>query len=208
MHSHLDWIFVNDAATEDEVMLEAREMSIEHGLEPIPATIGAQFAVAAASTRAANIIEIGTGYGVSGLWLLSGAPDATLTSIDDDYDHHEQAKPLFAKAGYATNKVRLITGKALDVLPRMNENTYDVALVDGDPSQLLTNVEHALRLVRPGGVVLIPHALWNGEVAEPAKRGAVPSALRAIMRNASDDENQVWSLSPVGDGLLQIVKTA
>jgi predicted O-methyltransferase YrrM len=208
MHSHLDWIYVNDAAIEDEVTIEARELSLEHGLEPVSAAMGAQFAVATAGARASNIIEIGTGYGVSGLWLLAGAPEATLTSIDDDYDHHEQAKPLFAKAGYPANRVRLITGKALDVLPRMNENTYDVALVDGDPSQLLANVEHALRLVRPGGMVLIPHALWNGEVAEPAKRGAVPSALRAIMRNATDDENQVWSLSPVGDGLLQIVKTA
>lgn len=208
MHSHLDWAYVNDAAIEDEFMTEARELSIEHGLEPIAPIIGAQYAVVTASTQAKNIIEVGTGFGVAGLWLLAGAPDATLTSIDDDYDHHEQSKPLFAKAGYAANKVRLITGKATDVLPRMNENTYDVAVVDGDASQLLTNVEHALRLVRPGGVVLIPHALWNGEVAEPAKRGAVPSALRAIMRNATEDEEQVWSLSPIGDGLLQLVKTA
>ena len=208
MLSHLDWLYVNDAATEDEFITQARELSVEHGLEPISAPIGAQYAVVAASTNAKNIIEIGTGFGVAGLWLLAGAPDATLTSIDDDYDHHEQSKPLFAQAGYAVNKVRLITGKAIDVLPRMNENTYDVAVVDGDPSQLLTNVEHALRLVRAGGVVLIPHALWNGEVSEPAKRGAAPSALRAIMRNAAEDENQVWSLAPVGDGLLQIVKTA
>ena len=208
MLEHLDWKYVNDAAVESEEIIKARELSIEHGVEPIAATVGAQYAIATASTRAQNIIEIGTGFGVSGLWLLSGAPTATLTSIDDEYDHHEQSKPLFVEAGYPANRVRLITGRAADVLPRMNENTYDVAVVDGDPHQLLFNVEHALRLVHAGGVVLIPHALWKGEVAEPAKRGAVPSALRAIMKNATEDENQVWTLSPVGDGLLQIVKTA
>jgi predicted O-methyltransferase YrrM len=208
MLEHLDWIYVNDAAVESETLIKARELSVEHGIEPITATIGAQYAIAAASTQAVNIIEIGTGFGVSGLWLLSGAPHATLTSIDDEYDHHEQSKPLFLEAGYLANRVRLITGRAADVLPRMNENDYDVAVIDGDPNQLLFNVEHALRLVRVGGVVLIPHALWNGEVAEPAKRGAVPSALRAIMKNATDDENQVWSLASIGDGLLQIVKTA
>jgi predicted O-methyltransferase YrrM len=208
MLEHLDWIFVNDAAVESETISKARELSLEHGIEPIAAPVGAQYAVAAASTQAQNIIEIGTGFGVSGLWLLQGAPNATLTSIDDEYDHHEQSKPLFAEAGYAANRIRLITGKAGDVLPRMNENTYDVAVVDGDPNQLLFNVEHALRLVRVGGIVLIPHALWKGEVAEPAKRGAVPSALRAIMKNATEDDGQVWALSPAGDGLLQIVKTA
>ena len=208
MLEHLDWIYVTDAARESATILKARELSAEHGVEPISPVIGAQYAVATATTQAQNIIEIGTGFGVSGLWLLSGAPTATLTSIDDEYDRHEQSKPLFTEAGYAANHVRLITGRAADVLPRMNENTYDVAVVDGDPSQLLFNVEHALRLVRVGGIVLIPHALWKGEVAEPAKRGAVPSALRAIMKNATDDENQVWSLLPAGDGLLQIVKTA
>ncbi len=208
MHAHLDWKYVDDAAGENEHIAAARVTSREHGLTPIAPSMGAQYAVATASAAATNIIEIGTGYGVSGLWLLEGAPEATLTSIDDDYDHHEQSKTIFAQAGYAANKVRLITGNAIDVLPRMNDNDYDVALVDGDPTQLQTNVQHALRLVRSGGIVLIPHALWNGEVAEPAKRGAVPSALRSIMRNANDDDSQVWSLSPVGDGLITIVKRA
>ena len=178
MLEHLDLAYVNDAAVETTTIVKARELSVEHGITPISATIGAQYAIATASTQAQNIIEIGTGFGVSGLWLLSGAPTATLTSIDDEYDHHEQSKPLFLEAGYPANRVRLITGRDADVLPRMNENTYDVAVVDGDPHQLLFNVEHALRLVRPGGVVLIPHALWNGEVAEPAKRGAVPCLAR------------------------------
>lgn len=208
MISHLDWTYVNDAVIENPIIAQARELSLEHGVVPVAPIIGAQYAVVTASAQAQNIIEIGTGYGVSGLWLLEGAPNATLTSIDDDYDHHEQSKSLFVQAGYPVNHVRLITGKALDVLPRMNENTYDVAVVDGDPNHLLANVEHALRLVRPGGVILIPHALWNGEVAEPAKRGAVPSALRAVMRNADEDESQIFSLSPIGDGLLQVVKIA
>ena len=137
MLEHLDWIYVTDAARESHTILKARELSVEHGVEPISPVIGAQYSVAAASTSAQNIIEIGTGFGVSGLWLLAGAPTATLTSIDDEYDHHEQSKPLFVEAGYPSNRVRLITGKAADILPRMNENTYDVAVVDGDPLSLI-----------------------------------------------------------------------
>lgn len=149
MLEHLDWIYVNDAAVESETQQKARELSVEHGVEAIAATIGAQYAVAAASTGAQNIIEIGTGFGVSGLWLLSGAPHAVLTSIDDEYDHHEQSKPLFLEAGYPANRVRLITGRAADVLPRMNENTYDVAVVDGDPTNFFSMLNTHFALFEP-----------------------------------------------------------
>ena len=50
-----------------------------------------------------SIIEIGTGAGVSGLWLLSGAPDAVLTTIDSEADHQQVARKAFIDAGIAAN---------------------------------------------------------------------------------------------------------
>ena len=152
------------------------------------------------------LLLIGTGCGLSGLWLLSGAPEATLTSIDPEFEYHEQAREFFTEAGFPASRVRLITGKALDVLPRMNENSYDVVLVDGDPNQVEQNVEHALRLVRLGGTVLVPHVLHDGEVANPAKRTAAVNGLRAVLTAAQESENIVAALSPAGDGLLQFTK--
>ena len=90
----------------------------------------------------------------------------------------------------------------------MNENSYDIVLVDGDPEQLVSNVEHALRLVRVGGTVLIPHALWNGEVANPANRAKVPAAFRAVLTEATEADDVVAALSSAGDGLLQLTKIA
>jgi predicted O-methyltransferase YrrM len=207
-HNELNWMFANEFVRESETGVKARALSLEHGVDPIALAVGAQMAVIAAATQATNIVEIGTGLGVSGLWLLTGAPDATLTSIEEEFEYHELARPLFLEAGYPSSRVRLITGRSMDVLPRLNENSYDIVVVDGDPKQLLENVEHALRLVRVGGTVLLPHALWRGEVADPAKRTAAAGAFRAVLNEVSSSDAVVVALSPAGDGLLQITKVA
>ena len=207
-HNELTWKFINEFDVENEFLQRARSAAIEHGLDPIAPAVGAQMALVAAAANASNIVEIGTGLGLSALWVLEGAPEATLTSIDSEFEYHEQAREIFTAAGYPASRIRLITGKALDVLPRMNENSYDIVVVDGDPEQLVANVEHALRLVRVGGTVLIPHALWNGEVANPANRSKVPAAFRAIITEASEADDVVVALSSAGDGLLQLTKIA
>ncbi len=207
-HNELNWKFANEFVNESEVGAKSRALSLEHGVDPIAPAVGAQMAVIAAATQATNIVEIGTGLGVSGLWLLAGAPLATLTSIDEEFEYHELARALFLEAGYPASRVRLITGRAKDVLPRLNENSYDIVVVDGDPKQLLEHVEHALRLVRVGGTVLLPHALWQGEVADPAKRTSIATSFRAVLNEVNASEAVVVALSPAGDGLLQITKVA
>ncbi len=205
-HNELTWKFLTEFDVESAAQSTARAISVEHGLTPVSPAVGAQLALIAAATNATNMIEIGTGCGLSGLWLLAGAPEATLTSIDSEFEYHEAARELFSSAGYPASRVRLITGKALDVLPRMNENSYDVVLVDGDPSQIKQNVEHALRLVRIGGTVVVAHALLGGDLANPAVRTAAASGMRDVLAQIQDDETIVVALSPAGDGLLQFTK--
>ena len=206
--SEIDARYIAEFAEETRIQLTARSLAHEHGISVIPPATGAHYATISAATSAANIVEVGTAFGVSGLWLLRGAPEATLTSIDDGYDRQEQAKPLFAEAGFAANQIRLITGRASDVLPRLNENSYDVVVVDGDPAHVAAYVEHALRLVRVGGAVLVPHVLWRGEVSDPTKRGAIPTAFRKMLTQVRDSADLAASMSPLGDGLLTISKLA
>ena len=99
-HNELTWKFLNEFDVESSTQAKARAISLEHGVNVISPAVGAQLALVAAATNAANIIEIGTGLGLSGLWLLSGAPEATLTSIDPEFEYHEQARELFTEAGY------------------------------------------------------------------------------------------------------------
>ncbi|MDX2025644.1 O-methyltransferase [Microcella sp.] len=201
----LSWKYVEDQTVESDGIRAARAQSLELGIEPVSPATGAHLAVIAAALRAESVIEIGTGTGVSGLWVLQGAPDALLTSIDIEADHHDVARRHFTEAGYAPSRVRLITGRALEVLPRMNEASYDLVLIDADAGSIADYLEHALRLVRPGGAVLIPHALWRDTVADPAKRDGVTAELRGIIAAISESAAVHVAISPVGDGLLQLI---
>lgn len=202
----LNWKFAEELIVEPAAMAEARSHSLELGIEPISAAVGAQISVIAAATSALNIVEIGTGVGVSGLWMLHGARRSILTSIDTEMDYQLSAKKAFADAGIAPNRVRLIAGRALDVLPRMNESSYDIVFVDADPALVIEYVEHGLRLVRPGGTVLVAHALWRDRVADPAQRDETVANYRALLKEIAQSDAVISALSPVGDGLLQLTK--
>lgn len=200
------WKYAEEFIVERDQIAEARQHSIELGIDPVSPAMGAQLAVITAATAATNIIEIGTGVGVSGLWLLTGAPGATLTSIDYELDYQQSAKKAFLEAGVPGNRVRLIAGRAIDVLPRMNEQSYDVVLVDADPQSVIQYVEHGLRLVRTGGTVLVAHALWRGRVADPVQRDDTVLGFRLLLAEIAESHAVISALSPVGDGLLQLTK--
>ena len=202
------WKFAEDFTIERADIAQTRINSIEVGVEPISPATGAQLAAIAAATGASKIMEIGTGLGLSGLWMLVGAPEAELTSIDAELDHQLLAKAAFATAGIPSNRVRLIAGRALDVLPRMNESSYDIVLIDADPANVIEYVEHGLRMVRVGGSVIVPHALWRGRVADPAQRDETVTIFRELLQELAASDAVVVALSPVGDGLLQLVRKA
>ena len=183
-----------------------RQHSLEIGIEPITPAMGAQLAVLAAATNPANIIEVGTGLGVSGLWLLSGTPEAVLTTIDSELDYQTVARKGFTDAGVAANRIRLIGGRAEDVLPRMNERSYDLVFIDADPANVIEYVEHGLRLARRGGTVVVAHALWRGRVADPAARDDTVAGFRMLLKEIATSDAVLTALSPVGDGLLQMTK--
>lgn len=201
-----NWRFAEEFGSERDDIAGLRRHSLEFGVEPITPATGAQIAATVAATSAVNIIEIGTGIGVSGLWMLSGAPMATLTSIDIETDYQQTAKKAFLEAGLPANHIRLITGRAREVLPRMNEQSYDVVLVDADPQSVIEYVEHGLRLVRQGGTVLVAHALWRGRVADPAQRDDTVAGFRTLLKEIGGSDAVISALSPVGDGLLHITK--
>ena len=193
--------FVEEVTVEPDAIARAREAALELGAEPISAAVGVQCATIAAVGRALNIVEIGTGGGVSGLWLLRGAPQATLTTIDVEPEHLGAARQAFAQAKVPPARARFITGRAAEVLPRMNEASYDIVLVDAEPEGV---IEHGLRLVRPGGTVLIPRVLAGGAVADPVKRDEVTTAYRSLIQEVAQSPAVLGALNTAREGLLQL----
>ncbi len=157
----------------------------------------------AASIDAQAVVEVGTGTGVSGAALLSGmSATGVLTSIDIEAEHQRVARDTFTALGHDHVHTRLITGRALDVLPRLSDGAYDIVFVDGDKTEYPAILQQAKRLLRVGGLVIFDNVLWSGRVADPAERGAETTALREVASAVKADEDWMASLLSVGDGLL------
>ncbi|MDP9407538.1 MAG: O-methyltransferase [Actinomycetota bacterium] len=192
---------------EDVVLATARARGEEVGVAQVSPAAGATLCFLAAVTGARAVIEIGTGTGVSGTWLLRGMrPDGVLTSIDGRGDHQQVARQTFREAGFPTPRTRLIAGQALQVLPRLSDGAYDLVSFSAGAAETADYVEEAVRLLRVGGVLAVENALWGDRVADPSARDPETVAVREVGRALRDDPRLVPTLLPVGDGLLVAVK--
>ncbi len=188
---------------EEAPLLQARARAAEVGVGAVDPATGAVLRLLAAAADAKAVVELGTGAGVSSLWLLSGMrQDGVLTSVDSEAEHQRLAKQSLADAGVPTSRARLIPGRALDVLPRLSDAAYDLVFCDAARSENLDYLAAAVRLLRPGGCVVFAGALGAGKVADPTARDADTVALRELARAVREDTRLVPALLPVGPGLL------
>jgi len=197
------WAYAEEYVGEDEVLAAARSRAKEVGVTPIGPGGGATLRFLAAVTEARSAVEIGTGTGTSGLWLLRGMrPDGVLTTVDTEGEHQRLAKQTFNEAGIPPQRVRLIPGPALDVLPRLTDGHYDMVFCDADKLEYSDYLTEALRLLKPGGIVAFDNALWHDRVADPAQRDAETVAIRELGKAVREHDRLLPLLLPVGDGLL------
>ena len=203
----LSWVFAEEFVEENDILAQARETATDLGAEPVSTGVGATLRLLAATWGAIAVLVIGPGAGVSGLWLLQGmSDDGVLTTIDHEVEFHKYARRAFTAAGIPSQRTRLIAGRALDVLPRMAARGYDMMVIDAPADEIPDYLDHALRVLRPGGLIVIVHALWHDQVADPAQRDEQTVMMRELAKVLASSEQFVPALLPVGDGLLAAVK--
>lgn len=195
--------FVDGYLAEDDLLRAARDRAPALGNTPIAAAGGAALCFLAATIGARAVVEVGTGTGVSGLWLLRGmADDGVLTSIDVDPEIQRAARTAFVDAGYGPSRLRLINGMGLEVLPRLRDGAYDLVFVDALPVEYPHHLEEAIRLLRPGGLVVLDDVLRVGRVGDATPGDPATLAVREVAQQVREDERLVPVLLPVGGGLL------
>jgi len=189
---------------EDESLLAARANAADlGGTEPVPPAVGAALRFLACAVGAKTAVEIGTGCGSSGIWLLRGMrPGSTLTSVDTEPEYQRVARKAFGAAGFAQNQCRLILGRALDVLPRLSDGAYDMVFCDADPRDYPDYLAAALRLLRTGGIMAFNNALEAGTSGNDEG----DSSAYDLASQVRADERLVPVLLPLGEGLLAAVK--
>lgn len=196
------WKYTEEFHKEPEVISRARARADEMGIESITPSVGATLSLLVASTNAKAIVEVGTGAGVSGLWLQSGNSTSVLATIDTEVQHQDLAKLAFEQAGIVGTRLRMINGRSSEVLVNLADEAYDLVLLDGDIDSLLSQVKESLRLLRQGGVLAIPHALWRDRVPDQVLRDENTEEYRTVLDFINNSGLFITALSTIGDGLL------
>jgi len=199
--------FANSFIPESEIMQRARQRGAEIGTYETTQSVGSMLRYLTNLIGASSIVEVGTGSGVSGLWIIPAMIEKGLfTSIDDEVENARLAKQAFEEATIPTSRYRLITGNSTEIVGKLADSLYDIFILRKS-RDIFENVESAHRSLRPGGVLVIDRALMGGKVADPTQRDEETIAFRdAIKLIREARERWLPMLLPVGDGVLVATK--
>lgn len=154
---------------------------------------------------ARRCLEVGVFTGYSSLAVALALPDdGRIVACDVSERWTAIARRYWAAAGVA-HRIDLRLAPALETLEQLTapgeSGRFDFAFIDADKENYVHYYEHALRLLRPGGLVVVDNTLWSGRVADPENAEADTVAMRHFNEHLYRDERVDLSLVPVGDGL-------
>ncbi len=162
---------------------------------------GAFMAMLVKLIGAKRILEIGTFTGYSSTAMaLALPPDGRIICLDVSREWTDIARQAWADAGVA-DRVNLVLAPAAETLAGLDDDSFDMAFIDADKPGYDAYYEGCLRVVRPGGLILIDNVLWGGEVADPSATGESVEIIRALNAKVASDERVDHVLLPLADGL-------
>ena len=190
-------------APEDATLLALREEADRSGLPPISISPdeGRLLQVLLRAVGARRVLEVGTLGGYSAIWMARALPpDGKLLSLEIEPNHAEFARRHLARAGVA-DRVEVRVGRALDLLPALDGERFDAIFLDADKEPLPTYFEWALRLLRPGGLLIADNALWGGRVLDDRVDDDATRAVREFNRRLATDPRVTGIVVPTHDGV-------
>lgn len=194
---------------DDELLRDAHARFAEIGPNiEVSNDTGALLATLVRATGARRVLEVGTLFGYSAVWMGRALPPGgrldTLELVDA---HADFAERLFADAGLA-DRVRVHRGPALATLATL-DGPYDLAFIDADKSGYVAYLECALELVRPGGTIIADNVAWSGRVADADDDEPDTLALRRYLDVAARHPRLDTNVLAIGDGVaVSVVRPA
>ncbi len=137
-----------------------------HGRQICGPSVGALLRHLVLLLQPRRVLEIGTFSGYSAIWMAGALPEGgRLDTIEINDEMEALIREGFDRAGVA-DRIRLVIGDALDILPMIDE-TYDLVYIDGNKREYIAYYQSVIDLVRPGGYIVADNVLWNGKVSAP-----------------------------------------
>ena len=126
--------------------------------------------------------------------------DGRMVCCDVSREWTDVARRAWSDAG-VDYRIDLRIGPATETLETLEADSFDLAFIDADKPSYDAYYEGCLRVVRPGGLILVDNVLWSGEVADPAVENERVSTIRALNEKIAADERVDHVILPIGDGL-------
>ena len=162
---------------------------------------GAFMALLVQLIGATRILEIGTFTGYSSTAMALAMPaDGRITCLDVSREWTDRAREAWREAD-VEDRVDLRIGPAVESLRELDDDAFDLAFIDADKTSYDAYYEGCLRVVRPGGLILIDNVLQGGRVVDAAADDENVTAIRALNEKIAADERVDMTLLPVADGL-------
>lgn len=211
--------YVDSTSREDEVIAQAVEAATEFGL-PTPDAMTGEL-LRFLSARAAGTgclaghtptgIVMSAACGVIGMHLFrglgyAGAADGHVTCIEPEVQYQQLARAAFESAGIRPNLYRFLPSAPLDVVGRLAQDSYDIAVADAPAEDVLATVEATLPAVRPGGVVVLLDSLLDGLIGDQQREDRQTVAAREADEALRAMENVAVCRLPLGAGVTLITK--
>jgi len=162
---------------------------------------GALLALLVRLVDARRIVEIGTFTGYSSTAMALALPaDGRVVCLDVSAEWTDRARAAWEEAGVA-DRVELRLGPALESLASLKDGAFDLAFIDADKPSYDEYYTGCLRVVRPGGLIVLDNMLQRGRVADPDNRDPGPETIRALNERIAADERVEHVLLPIADGM-------
>lgn len=173
---------------------------------------GRALQVLMAAIGARKVLEVGTFFGYSAVWIGRGLPaDGRLICLEVSKEHADKARTYLAQAGL-DDRVEVREGQAAHLLPDlMPEAPFDLAFLDADRVNYPAYLPWLDRLLRPGGVLVVDNAYMHGRLARPELAddptyGPSYRGMYGLLGQLASDEQWVSTVMPYADGLAVAVK--
>lgn len=166
---------------------------------------GAFMALLVRLTGARQVLEIGTFTGYSSTAMALALPeDGRMVCCDVSEEWTAMARRAWADAG-VEDRMELRIAPATETLAALDDDSFDFAFIDADKTSYDAYYEGCLRVVRPGGLILIDNTLQGGRVADPSADDDNVRAIRALNDKISGDGRVDAVLLPLADGLTMAI---
>jgi caffeoyl-CoA O-methyltransferase len=181
----VDEYIIDLFAPEDAALTAAKDAVVRSGIPDasISASQGSFLQLMARVVRASHILELGTFAGYSTIWLARGLTDhGKLITVEANPIHAELAKANLERAGL-TDRVDIRVGKGLDRLPELEAESagpFDLVFIDADKPPYTEYFQWALRLSRPGTLIIFDNVIREGKVLDPLSDDPAVQGVRRL----------------------------